>query len=202
MGNHPSSEEIIVIGIELILSEPPSLVGEAIGELDVLKDTGAIGTGASGKARDTTIHVSCGSTVEISTFQIQGTEKSIDSLRKVWVFGSSESLAGDDSAVLWVLKRCQHPFESLDGPGYIVIGENNDLGGDLGYSSGHLTSLVGLLDRHATDSVVSSSGHLGHGPHGLVEIFIDGDENDLLGFIGENGGNGAFQLIPLAIQCG
>ena len=43
MGNHPAGDEIVIIGIELILTEPPFLVCEAACELFILQDVRTIG---------------------------------------------------------------------------------------------------------------------------------------------------------------
>lgn len=47
MGYHPTGKEIIVIGIELILSKPPLFIRKTIGEVDILENVGTVGTGTS-----------------------------------------------------------------------------------------------------------------------------------------------------------
>src|SRR2546423_2846903 len=41
--HHPASDEIVVISVELILAEPPFLVGKALCELLVLQDVRTVG---------------------------------------------------------------------------------------------------------------------------------------------------------------
>ncbi len=78
MRHHPPCEKVVIIGVQLVLAKPPFLVGETIGEVDILKDARAVGTGASGETWHTAVHVGGRRTVKVSTFQIQGTEESID----------------------------------------------------------------------------------------------------------------------------
>lgn len=202
MIHHPPGQEIIIVGIELILSEPPLLIGEAVGEVDVLQDTSAIGTGTPGQAGHTAIHMGGCSTVEIAAFEIQSPQEAVDSLGEGGILSPSQSLAGDDTSVLFVFKWCQHPFQGLNWPGHVIVSKDDDLGGDLGNGPGHLTSLVCLLDRHAANPMVLCGGHFGHGPLCFVQVPVDGDQDDFFWLVLENGGNGAFEFLSLTIQGG
>ena len=154
MRNHPAGDEIVVIRVELILAEPPFLIGEASCELLILQNVRTIGDCTTRHARYPAIHVRSCSTVEIPSFEIQSAEEAIDSLRESWTKCSSKSLACHNSTKLLILKGSKHPQEGLAGPGDIVVRKDDDPGPDFRYSTCHLTPLIRLLDGHAPQPVV------------------------------------------------
>lgn len=202
MGHHPPGEEVVVVGIELIMTKPPLLIREAVGEVDVLQDTCTVGTSTSREARDPAVHVSGGCTVEIAAFQVESTQESIDALGKAGVLGSPESLTGDDSSILFILEGGQHPLQRFDGPRDIVVGKENDFGGDFWDGPGHLTSLVCLLDRRAANAFMLGRRHLRHGSLCLVQILVDGDQDQFLWLVLQDRGNCPLQFFALTVQGG
>ena len=198
--NHPPGQEIVVVCVELVLTEPPFLVGKAIGEFDVLEDAGAVSAGAARQARYTSIHVSCGSAIKITTFQVKCPKESIYPLREGRMLSSSQPLTGDHAPVLLVLERSQHPLKSSDRPCNIIISKDDNLGGDLRDRSGHLTPFVCVLDRHTSDPLIIESRHFVHGSLGLVHILINCDQNQFLGLVLQDRGDGPLQFFSFAIQ--
>lgn len=200
--HHPPGQEIVIVSIELIAAEEPRLVCESIGKVALLDDAGTVGTSASGDARHTAVNVGGGRTVEVPTFQIQCTQESIDALRKIGILCTSQSLAGDHTSIGFVFEGSQHPLKGMTRPRDIVIGEDNDLGSDLGDGPSHLPSLVCLFDRHAANTVVLSRRHLLDESLRPVHTVVDGDQDQFSGFIFHDRGDGPLQLFPFTIQGG
>jgi hypothetical protein len=200
VGDHPAGDEVVVVRVELILTEPPFLVGEASGELFVLQDVRAIGHGATGHARHPAIHVRGCRTVKVAPFEVQSAEEAVDSLRDGGRLGSSKPLAGHDATKLVVLKGSQHPQERLARPGNIVIRKHNDLGRDFGDGTCHLTSLVGLFDGHAPQAVVVRRWHLADCHLCFVQIVVHSHQDEFFGFVLEDRLDGVFQLLALAVE--
>lgn len=65
---HPSRDEVIVVGVQLIGS--PRLMREAKGESVVLKDFGAICYGPSGKAGQATIHMQTSRAIKVASLEV------------------------------------------------------------------------------------------------------------------------------------
>ena len=108
--DHPASNEIIIVCIQLVLAKPPFLIREAIGEIDILQDACPVGTGAPRHARHATIHMGHRSTVEVPALQVECSEEVVDALGEGWILCPSQSLASDHTTVLLLLERSQKPW--------------------------------------------------------------------------------------------
>jgi hypothetical protein len=181
----PAGDEIVVIGIQLILSEPPLLVGEAIGEVDILQNARTVGTGPSRDTGHTSIHVRSSSTVEIASLEIECTQEAIYALTKGGILSSAQSLTGDDSPIDLILERRQDPLQQLDRPVHIIVSKDNDLGTHFRNSSSHLPSLVCLLDRHASQAALLTCRHLADRSLRFMQIVVDRDQDQLVWLVGE-----------------
>ena len=80
MRDHPTSDKIVVVRVELILSPPPFLVGEGVGEALVLEDLGPIGHRASGHAWQAAIQIGCSPAVKVASLEIESTQIAPDAL--------------------------------------------------------------------------------------------------------------------------
>src|SRR5271154_2850140 len=86
MRDHPASDKVIIIGIELVLPEPPLFVSEATGEGFILQYLCTICNSATRKTRHATINMGGCRTIKVPPFKIQSTQKAIDTLRERWAF--------------------------------------------------------------------------------------------------------------------
>src|ERR1700744_4730748 len=112
--------------------------------------------------------MSGGRTVKVTTLQVECPQEPIDPLREGRVLSSPQTLTCDDTSIHLVLEWGQHPLEGSNRPGNVIVGKDNDLGGDFRNGSCHLASLVCVLDRHASDSLATRCWHLVHSPLRLV----------------------------------
>lgn len=161
--DQPTGNEVVIVSVELILTKEPLLVGETVGEVRVLQNVGTISASASRNASHPAIHVAGSSTIEVATLEIQGTKEAVDTLAEGRVLRSSKSLAGNNTTIQLVLEGSKNPLKQLGRPVDIIISEDNDLSLDLGDSTSHLSSLVGLLDGHAAETTLLTSRHLCNG---------------------------------------
>lgn len=65
----PSRDEIVIVGIEEVVAAP-GLVSEAVGEILVLENLGAICHGASGEAWQSTINPIARCAIEVSPDEV------------------------------------------------------------------------------------------------------------------------------------
>jgi hypothetical protein len=78
VGDHPSSNEVVVVTIELIPPEQPVFVSEAIGEGRVLQDHGPIARGPTRQTGDATINVSSGRNFKVASFEVESAQEAPD----------------------------------------------------------------------------------------------------------------------------
>lgn len=151
--NHPTSDEVVVVRIQLVFTKPPFLVGESVSEHFILKDLGPIGNAASGHARKATIDMRRRCTIKVPSLQVQSPEEVVDALRECWGSRTAQTLAGDHTTVPLILfERGQDPRHNSARPTHIVIGEHGDGRPDFWDSTSHLAALVGMSDGKETDS--------------------------------------------------
>ncbi len=191
MIDHPAGDEIVIIGIELILTKPPLLVGEAVREVFVLQDAGAVGTSPSRDTGHASVHVGHGCAVKVSAFQVQSSKEVVDTLREARILCSPQSLTGHHTTILFLFKGGQDPWQQLGGPVNIVISKHNDFSGDFRDGTGHLPSLVGLLDRHASE-MLARGWHLRDGSLSLFQIILHRDQDEFMGFVAHDSLDGSF----------
>lgn len=167
----PARDKVIVVGVEL--ASPPLFVGKSVGESFVLQDATAVSGAASRQAGKTPIDVQTCGAVEVSAFEVCGTQEIPDAD----TLSSLQSLRGANTAHLGVLKGCQHPLQNLGWPDDIVVDEDGDFGGDFGNGSAHLSTLVRLPDAQDPQlfsvDLVRDFGE-------CLDIGVDGDEDHLV----------------------
>lgn len=198
--DEPASDEIVIVSVELILIKPPLFVGESVRKVDVLENAGTVGTGATRNAGHATVHVAGSSTVEVTAFEVEGTEETIDTLAESWVLSPAKTLACNDAAIDLGLERRQDPLQQLDGPVDIIISKDDDLGPNFWNGTSHLASLVGLLDGHASHATLLACGHLGNRLLSFAQIIIDRNENEFIGFVEQDRLDSADQFFALTFE--
>ena len=113
MIDHPASDEVVIVCVELVLPKPPFLIGEAVGEIDILQNVRAICTGASRQTGHAAIHVGHGSTIEVATFKVESSKEIVDAFREGGVFSPSQSLTSDHTPIfglVFLLEGSQEPW--------------------------------------------------------------------------------------------
>lgn len=78
--DHPASDKVIIVGIELVLPPPPLLIGERIGEGLILQNSRPIRNRSSRHAGKATVHISRRAAVEVASFQVQSAQEAPESL--------------------------------------------------------------------------------------------------------------------------
>jgi hypothetical protein len=200
--DHPASNEIVVVGIELVLAKPPFFVGEGVGETVILQNLGPIGNGAAGQTRHTAIHVSGGGAVKVAALEVERAEEVPDAFGKGGIDSSAQALAGHHAAVTLVsVERGQDPRQGSGRPADIVVGKDSNGSADLRNGPGHLTALVGVGDGEEANSGVEgrhSTQHL----LGLFAIGLDGDKQQLGRPVVQDGADCFNQLVTTSLQSG
>lgn len=149
MRYQPSRNEVIVVRIKLVLTEP-FLVRETVNKSVILEDLRSIGNCSTRQTWQATVHVHASCTIEVSPFQVKSAEVAPESLPQCRGFGTPKPLIRTDAPITLVFQGGQHPWQQLLRPRDIVVRENRDLSLDLGNSTNHLASLVRM--GHATYS--------------------------------------------------
>lgn len=200
--NHPASNEVVVVGIELVLAKPPFFVSKGVGEAVVLQNLGPIGNGAAGQARNTTIHVGGGGAVKVAALQVESSEEVPEAFGKGGIDGSAQALAGHHAAVTLVsVERGQDPRQGSSRPADVVVGKDGNGSADLRDGPSHLTALVGVGDGEEANSGVEG----GHGTQHLLGLFaigLDGDQQQLCGPVVQDGADCLDQLVTTSLQSG
>lgn len=189
MGVQPSSNEIVVICIKLICA--PSFVGEAKCEGIILKDTSTVRHRPARQTRQAAINMQTGGTIEISSFQVQRSEKAPQS----GLLRPHESLRCSHTTHLLIFKRGEYPLEQGRRPYHVVVGKDCDSGLDVGDGLAHLTSLVGFWYGQNLNSFAAHGRRHLHGPLGVA---VNGDDDDLVRLGRQTCPNGAAQLLSVA----
>lgn len=200
--DHPARNEVVVVGIELVLAEPPFFVGEGVSEAVVLQNLGPVGNGAARQARHAAIHVGGGGAVKVAALQVQGSEEVPDAFGKGGIDGSTQALAGHHAAVTLVsVEWSQNPRQGSGRPADVVVGKDGNGRADFRDSPGHLTALVGVGDSEEANSGVEG----GHGTQHLLGLFaigLDGDHQQLGGPVVQNGADCFHQFVTASLQSG
>ncbi|KAI2018457.1 hypothetical protein LOZ48_006779, partial [Ophidiomyces ophidiicola] len=208
--DHPAREEVVVVGVELVAPEPPLLVREAVGEGAVLEDARPVRHRAPGQARHAAVHVRRRRAVEVAPLQVQRAQEVPQPLRRqqrraraaAAVRTAPQPLARRHAAVRRVgVERGQHPLELGGGPGDVVVDEDGDLGAHLGDGAHHLAALVGLGDAEQLDARARGRHGVQHAARG-GHVGVNGDEDDLVRLVQQDGADGLLQLGAAALQRG
>src|SRR5271163_2267278 len=107
MRHHPSCDEVVIVSIKLILSEPPLLISETGSEILIFENGGSVGDRPAGHAGHPAVHVGRCRAIEVSPFEIECPQKSIYSLREIWILCTAQALTRHNSAEFLALKRGQ-----------------------------------------------------------------------------------------------
>ena len=175
MGDEPARHEIIVIGIQLIATEP-FFVRECVPEGGVFDDAASIGNGPSGQTGETSVHVHARGTVKVPPLEVKSIQIAVKTLLYRRAFRSPQSLIRPYSTIGIVLQRSKHPREKLRGPQNIIVRENRYVCLNFGDGTNHLPPFIGVGD--ASDFDFGGVHALDH-CLGLFEVRIDGNEQDL-----------------------
>jgi hypothetical protein len=186
--DHPAGEELVVAGVELVFSEP-KVVGEAVEELGVLEDDGAVSSGAAGKTGEATVDVSGAGDFDVANGETEGGEDLPDGHA---VADGLDALAGADAADLLVLEAGEDGWEQGRGPDGVVVGEEDDVCGCVLDAVAHLETLVGKGDGEDTDALWVDSVCEGLE---LLEHFFLCDDDDLLWLADEPAAGGLLELL-------
>ena len=103
MRHHPASDEVVVVGIQLVLAKPPLFVGEPMGENLVLHDMGPVRYRSARHAREPSIDMGGCRTVKVSPLEVQRSEEAPDALGEGRGDVPTQTLTGDDAAIALVL---------------------------------------------------------------------------------------------------
>lgn len=190
---HPSGDEIVVVGIELVGS--PCLVGEAKSERFILQDLCTVGYGSSRKTGQSSVNMKTCGAVKVASLEIEGAQETPQG-GLCW---SHEALRCSNSAHFLVLERCKHPLKDCSRPDYIVVGKYCDLCRDLRDCLAHLPALVGLFNtQNSNFFAVNIRRHL---PSPL-EAGIESDDYDLVGLGGQASFDCPAKFLTIAIDGG
>ena len=200
VGHKPTADEVVIITVKLILSKPPLLIGKTTGEFFVLQDVGAIGNGTARETWHATVDLGHGSTIKVSSFEIQSAKEVVDALGEVRSVGPAKALTSNHTTIFLLLKRCQHPLQSFDGPSHIVICKDNDFGGDFGDGTCHLTALIGVLDRHAFEAIVIGCRHFADDDFRFGQVLLDGHQDEFFRFVFEDRCDSLLQFFTFTIE--
>lgn len=119
----------------------------------------------------------CGSTVEVSTFQVKSTEEIPDLLGKTRIDSPAQSLACNNTTVAFVsVKWSQDPWQCGSRPAHVVVGEYSDRSAYLGDCPSHLASFIRMGDREESNAVVEVCRHCFQHLLGILAIGFDRDE--------------------------
>lgn len=193
MRQHPSGDEIVIVGVELILTTPV-LMREAVCECRILQNMCSVGDGSPGETGDASVQMGRGRDLEISPLQIQGAQKG----PQVRLLRSTKPLARAHPAHIGLLIGSQDPRENGSRPGDVVVGEDGDLCADLRYGPAHLTALVCMGDAESTDA------RAWHGLRQLEQtlvVRVDGHQKDLKRLRGKAGSDGLAELVSATFKC-
>ncbi len=147
MREHPPGNEIIIIGVELILLTPV-FVREVVGEGGVLQDMSAVGHRPSRQTRNAAVQMCRGRDLKVPPLEIDGAEERPD----VRPLGAPQTLTGPHTANLRLLEGGQHPREDGWRPDHVVVRKNGDFRADFGDGTAHLAALVRARDAEGAQA--------------------------------------------------
>ena len=151
--NHPTSDEVVIVRVQLVFTKPPFLVSEGVSKHFILKDLGPIGNAASRHARKATIDMRCRCTIKVPSLQVQSPEEVVDTLRESRGSRTTQTLASNNTTIALILfERGQNPRHDSARPTHVVIGEHGDCRPNFWDSTSHLAALVGMSDGEETNS--------------------------------------------------
>ncbi len=196
MRHQPSRHEVVVVSVKTI-STKPFFIREVVFKFLVLENVASISYSTPRQAWETAIHIHARCAIKIPSFQVESIEVSIDPLLECGRLGTSKPLIRSDPAVALVFERSQNPLKQLGRPEDIVVGEDGNVGTDLGYRTDHLTPLVGI--RHT--AYLNPWGiHLLDHQSCSFHICVDCDQDDFERFSCEYTAYRLPKKIPVSVD--
>lgn len=140
VADEPASDKVVVVGVEDVLA--PLLGLEALKKIVARENFGPVGTGSARHARGTSIDVVGSGDLKVASLNVSCSQPVEDAGGPRTIPDALNSLASTDTTDLRVFEGSQNPRHEGGGPGYVVIGHDGDLGGDLGQGFTDLQTLV------------------------------------------------------------